>query len=51
MPLSLLQSQFDTLEEPTQDENFIEVDTTQSPDFIIPSILGKLRPYLNNNAS
>ena len=44
MPAGLLASQFETLEEPGQDEPVITVDIGGSPDQIVESILTALRP-------
>ena len=43
MPVSLLDSQLHTLEEPASDENPIVVDVEQTPDEMIREILRKLR--------
>jgi carbohydrate kinase (thermoresistant glucokinase family) len=42
MPASLLPSQFETLEEPAADENFIAVDISQA----IPSIVAEIAAYV-----
>lgn len=42
MPASLLQSQFDALEEPGKDEDAIVVPVAPSPDQIVEEIVGKL---------
>ena len=39
MPASLLNSQFETLEEPSSDENYIDVDVTQDINEMIDSLL------------
>ena len=39
MPVSLLNSQFETLEEPSSDENYINVDVTQDINEMIDSLL------------
>jgi gluconokinase len=39
MPLSLLQSQFDALEEPSPDEHAIVIDINHSPDAIVHQII------------
>ena len=39
MPVSLLNSQFETLEEPSSDENYIDVDVTQDINEMIDSLL------------
>lgn len=44
MPASLLQSQFDTLEEPGPDENAITVDVAPPPRQIVAAILRALTP-------
>ena len=43
MPLSLLRSQFDTLEEPGSDENPLVVPIEASPEEIVASIIANLR--------
>lgn len=43
MPLSLLQSQFDTLEEPGSEENPLVVPIEASPEAIVDSIVANLR--------
>jgi gluconokinase len=43
MPLSLLQSQFDTLEEPGSEENPLVVPIEASPEEIVASIVANLR--------
>jgi gluconokinase len=42
MPPALLQSQLDTLEEPTKDELSITISIDQSPDEIVADIMAKL---------
>ncbi|KAL5004667.1 hypothetical protein ScPMuIL_018123 [Solemya velum] len=42
MPLSLLQSQLETLEEPCPPENFITVDINNSKELIVDDIISKL---------
>ena len=39
MPASLLNSQFETLEEPSSDENYIDVEVTQDISEMIDSLL------------
>jgi gluconate kinase len=43
MPVELLQSQFDTLEEPTQDEDPIVVSIDADPSSIVAEIVARLR--------
>jgi len=43
MPATLLQSQFDTLEEPGESENVITVSIDQAPEAIVEAILAALR--------
>jgi len=43
MPVSLLQSQFDTLEEPDETENVITVDIDKKPEAIVDEIVDRLR--------
>lgn len=43
MPVALLQSQFDALEEPQADENAIVVSSESRPDDIVEEVLGTLR--------
>ena len=47
MPASLLQSQFDTLEEPGCDEHPIIADTALSPTEMVGNVLAALRPRLD----
>jgi gluconokinase len=42
MPLSLLESQFATLEQPGDDERHIEVDVSHTPDEIVRYIIARL---------
>lgn len=53
MPPTLLQSQFDTLEEPKADENVIGVDIAPAPDVIVANILKDLtaRGFLKSSDS
>jgi len=46
MPPALLDSQFDTLEEPGLDENPIAVDIDLSPDALIDTVLARLKERL-----
>jgi gluconokinase len=43
MPSSLLQSQFDALEEPRSDEPFIRVDISPSPHDIVQAVVDEMR--------
>jgi gluconokinase len=45
MPVSLLESQFETLEEPDSDES-INVDAQQTPDQIVNEVVAKLQNRL-----
>ena len=44
MPVTLLDSQLTTLEEPATDENIWVVDINQAPEGIVASLLARLRP-------
>ena len=50
MPASLLQSQFDALEEREPDEAGIDVDVAQTPEQIVDAILTFLRESVSVDA-
>jgi gluconokinase len=51
MPTSLMQSQFDTLEEPGADERPIIVSVEQPPQEIVEAVLGALSPVASTGAA